>query len=164
MLCARCRRPLYSKLSDLCNPCAAARTLEEEVAAPWEDEKLRVIAGDIAVSAVRQVRALRLHRPSKAPEVTSKSAPVRPPLARNPGPQRRERSRSAQRRDRGALRPKSPEKPALAEKRLRRSPDEPKKRVLSIREESSVLPLILITPRVRVKLQLRGVLRRRRRK
>ena len=93
MLCARCQRPLYSKLSSLCNPCAAARTLEVELAEPWENEKLRVIAGDIAVSAVRQVRALRLYRAPLAPEATSKAAPARPPLERRPGAAR-ERSRS----------------------------------------------------------------------
>ena len=93
MLCARCQRPLYSKLSSLCNPCAAAQTLEVELAEPWENEKLRVIAGDIAVSAVRQVRALRLYRPPLAPEATSKAAPARPPLERRPGAAR-ERSRS----------------------------------------------------------------------
>ena len=91
MRCARCERPLYSRLSDLCNPCAAAKTLEVELAEKWPEEKLRVIAGDIAVSAVRQVRALRLHRPSGTPETTSKAAASRPPLERRP---ERKRSRS----------------------------------------------------------------------
>ena len=93
MFCRRCNRPLYSQLSKLCNPCAAAETLGEELAQPWREEKLRVIAGDIAVSAVRQVRALRLHRPSEAAETSSKSAPAKPPLPRKtPGQKARSRS------------------------------------------------------------------------
>ena len=102
MYCGRCKRSIYSRQSSLCNPCAAAQTLGEELSQAWQDEKLRTIAGDIAVSAVRQVRALRLHKPNPAPEATSKAGASRPPLDRRPA--RRSRSPLREESRKGASR------------------------------------------------------------
>ena len=81
MFCSKCRRALFSKRSPLCIACAAAATLGEEFQGEWGNETLRFLAGDVAVSAARHVRALRVAS-NRSPGATAKSAAARPPLVR----------------------------------------------------------------------------------
>ena len=99
MNCEKCRRTLYSNRSPLCIPCAAAATLEAEFKAPWGDETLRYLAGDIAVSAARHVRGLRVSSNKVQPGATAKSAASRPTSSRKRTRTPRRRSPGRDRRD-----------------------------------------------------------------
>ena len=79
MFCGKCRRSLFSKRSTLCIACAAAATLTEEFQGEWGNETLRFLAGDVAVSAARHVRALRVAS-NKPVGATPKSAGGKPPF------------------------------------------------------------------------------------
>ena len=86
MSCSSCSRPIYNPRSSLCNGCAAAKTLEEEIRGNWSEESLRLIATDIAVSAVRQIRALRLHRRGGGAPTATEVSRARPALPRRRSP------------------------------------------------------------------------------
>ena len=114
MSCSSCGRSIYTSRSSHCIACAASLTLQEEFRAEWPSEKLRVLAGDIALSAARHVRGLRVAAQSGNPGATAKSAAVRPreagPARTSPRPplQRSERRQPERRRSRSAPRERSP--------------------------------------------------------
>ena len=81
MLCESCGRAIFSRRSSYCIPCAATATLQEEFKASWGSDKLRVLAGDIAVSAARHIRGLRVAA-SSGLGATPKSAPTKPQESR----------------------------------------------------------------------------------
>ena len=95
MFCTSCRRSLFSRRSELCIPCSAVATLQEEFRRVWGDESLRFLAGDVAVSAARHVRGLRVASEKTARlkdlGVTPKSAATKPPASqqRSPSPARK---------------------------------------------------------------------------
>ena len=110
MFCTSCKRSLFSRRSDLCIPCSAVATLQEEFRRVWGDESLRFLAGDVAVSAARHVRGLRVASEKAGRQkdlgATPKSAGAKPPetkqrspsIARKPPAEvKREASRSRRR-------------------------------------------------------------------
>ena len=103
MFCKSCGRSLYSKRSDLCIPCSAAHTLSEEFKGHWGDSKLRLLAGDIAVSAARHVRGLRIASAPSEAGATPKSAAAKPrEEARRSPPRRSPLGRRGKRPEGGA--------------------------------------------------------------
>ena len=131
MFCSSCNRAIFSRRSTLCIPCSAAYTLQEEFKEEWGDSKLRVLAGDIAVSAARHIRGLRVASTS-AKGATPKSAASKP--AAEPVNQctRSTLRRSTRKQEREETRKNpSPEKPTEVRKqrsRSRRAPVEAKRR------------------------------------
>ena len=105
MLCRECKGSLYDKRSDLCLACGAVQTLKEEFKESWPSGRLREIAADLTVSALRSVRVLRIF--GKSPGRGLEKEPVREPLERK-------RQRSADRPERAEaplkVRPVTPEK------------------------------------------------------
>ena len=60
MFCRECRAELYNRRSDLCIACGAVATLALEFKEQWASARLRGIAADVATSACRTIRALRI--------------------------------------------------------------------------------------------------------
>lgn len=61
-VCAKCRRCLPSAGDTWCLGCSGWEALGAELGFAWSHPGLRVVAHDIVVSAVRQIRALRVTR------------------------------------------------------------------------------------------------------
>ena len=99
MHCVGCGRPYHYKRSKYCTACAAGHTIIDELGEDWPSESLRRVGEDIAVSAARHIRALRLysgtdlHRPaassSSRPEVQAPREPPVPPRVKSPLVRRR---------------------------------------------------------------------------
>lgn len=62
MSCRSCNTPVYTSRSDLCIACAGAHQLIAEFKDKWDSEAVRSIAADVCLSAVRQVRALKVYQ------------------------------------------------------------------------------------------------------
>ena len=60
MYCEQCQIEIHCSRSSLCFACSAGETLLNEFAESWGAASVRGIATDLAVSTVRQIRALRL--------------------------------------------------------------------------------------------------------
>ena len=61
MHCVSCGRLFNYSRSQYCTGCAAANTVLAELGEDWPSESLRRLAEDIAISAARHIRALRLY-------------------------------------------------------------------------------------------------------
>ena len=59
-VCARCRRVSPTAGDTCCLACSAWEAIGNELSFSWSHPGLRTVATDLVVSAVRQVRALRI--------------------------------------------------------------------------------------------------------
>ena len=109
MECRVCCAVLYSSRSDLCIACSSVSTIQKEFLEAWANTRLRNIGADVALSAARTIRSLRIYGKSdcstgggEAPvKLEEKEAPkkeVKDPLPRrrrsdrksSPGPKKKE--------------------------------------------------------------------------
>ncbi|CAK9074894.1 unnamed protein product [Durusdinium trenchii] len=88
--CARCRRSAPAGGDTWCLACSAWEALGNELSFAWSHPGLRAVATDLVVSAVRQVRALRVTRGDSSTPRAAPPAAV-PPV---PGPRVAERTGS----------------------------------------------------------------------
>ena len=87
-----CCATLYNSRSELCLACSSVATIQQEFLEGWRNTRLRNIGADIALSAARSIRALRIYGksedstyPSEAKEVCkaeTKEDSGKPPLER----------------------------------------------------------------------------------
>ena len=112
MFCAACGRPYNYKRSQFCTACAAGHTVLTELGEEWPSESLRRLGEDVAVSAARHIRALRLYSgadlrrvPAACPEERAESGRKREESTAT-HPERGERSRVVRHR---RERPRSPQ-------------------------------------------------------
>ena len=61
MECKVCCAAIYSKRSEYCIACSSVVTIQQEFIDSWSDTRLRSIGADIALSAARSIRALRIY-------------------------------------------------------------------------------------------------------
>ena len=73
--CDSCKREIFSSHSNYCVACGAALTLQYEIRQDWGCTVLKGLGTDLALTAARQVRALRLQS-LKIAEERSLAAPV----------------------------------------------------------------------------------------
>lgn len=141
MQCRECGTSVHSARSDLCIGCAGALQLSQEFRETWHCESLRNLACDIALSAVRQVRALRTFQ-RKDKEVTEgglelqeagKEGGVRPSGSGRPRsppyPPRKDKEREERRsrsRERGRDRVPEPDEEEYSEEEDEESAESPK--------------------------------------
>ena len=92
MQCRVCCATLYNSRSELCLACSSVATIQQEFLEGWRNTRLRNIGADIALSAARSIRALRIYGksedstyPTEAKEVCkaeTKEDSGKPPLER----------------------------------------------------------------------------------
>ena len=149
MFCAACGRPYNYKRSQFCTACAAGHTVLTELGEEWPSESLRRLGEDIAVSAARHIRALRLYSgadlrraPAAAPE--ERPEPVRRrEEAAVPQPERVERSPLARHRRERARSPQGARASPVRRKSL-----EPRRRSRSVpARESSQKEKVTVRPK-----------------
>ena len=98
-VCARCRRVSPSSGDTWCLACSAWEAIGNELSFSWCHPGLRAVATDLVVSAVRQVRALRVTRVTAAAphahtggtaggRFPARVPPVAAPAGGNPVPHR----------------------------------------------------------------------------
>ena len=67
MQCRVCCAKLYNQRSDLCLACSSVATIQQEFIESWGNSRLRNIGADIALSAARSIRALRIYGKAEDP-------------------------------------------------------------------------------------------------
>ena len=120
MFCKVCQLEIFTSRSELCLACSAVRTQNLEFQGDWGSGSLRNLGTDIACSAARQIRALRLHSLKEAG------------LEERPFEAERPTERSVAKKD--EARGSAPESATVV---LRSRPEDPKKKAATSGSSSS---------------------------